>query len=147
MTRQFAASTLIARAPADVFDWVADYRNVPTVLEGVSRWDPVGSRTRGSGAEFDVEMGTLGVNLANRLVLDAWDRPRRIGWKSRSGLIAQTGRWTFTPSGGGTAVELQIAYDPPGGGVGGLLAGAVEGLVKNRLAAALERMRRVLEAE
>lgn len=143
--REFSASTRIARPAADVFDWVADYRNVPSVLEGVTRWDPVGEATEGVGAQFDVEMGALGFRLSNRLELDRWQRPRSIGWVSRHGLISQRGAWTFAPRRGGTGVELRIGYEPPGGGLGGFLAGRLEGLVQERLHRALESMRELLE--
>ena len=143
--RRFSARTVIARDPADVFAWVADHRNVPTVLEGVDRWEPLGEAVTGVGARFDVSMRALGVPLDNVLVLDRWDEPRAIGWRSESGLIPQSGGWRFEPRPGGTEVTLTIGYEPPGGALGGLLAGRVEGMVRGRLAQALERMRTILE--
>lgn len=143
--RRFAASTVIARDPADVFAWVADYRNVPRVLEGVDRWEPLGDRTRGRGARFDVSMRALGVPLENVLVLDTWDEPWAIGWRSESGLVPQAGGWRFEPQPGGTRVVLTIAYEPPGGALGALLSGRVDGLVRGRLQGALERMKALLE--
>lgn len=136
---------LVRRAPEDVFEWVADHRNVPLALEGVTRWTPLGSKTRGVGARFDVEMRALGVPLQNVLVLDTWQRPRAIGWHSESGPIGQAGSWTFTPQAGGTDVLLTIGYEPPAGALGGLVAGAVESLVTRRLQQALERLRQALE--
>jgi len=143
--RRFAARTVIARDPADVFEWVADYRNVPAVLAGIDRWEPLGERTRGRGARFDVSMRALGLPLENVLVLDDWDEPRAIGWRSESGLVAQTGGWRFEPRPDGTEVVLSISYEPPGGAVGGLLAGRVDGVVRGRLEAALARMKALLE--
>lgn len=143
--RRFTASTLIAREPAEVFAWVADPRHVPTVLEGIDRWEPLGERTGGVGARFDVSMRALGFPMDAVLVLDRWDEARAIGWRSESGLIAQSGGWRFEPRDGGTQVTLTIGYEPPGGAVGGLLAGRVDRLVRDRLERALERMRDVLE--
>jgi hypothetical protein len=145
--RSFSASVPIAREPADVFAWVADHRNVPGVLEGVERWEPLGPRTRGRGARFDVSMRALGLPLEDVLVLDRWEEPSAIGWRSESGLLAQSGSWRFAPRPGGTDVTLTIAYEPPGGAVGGLLAGRVDGVVRDRLKRALERMKAVLERE
>jgi uncharacterized membrane protein len=144
--RRFAARIMIGREPSTVFAWVADHRNVPRVLEGVSRWEPLGARDRGQGARFKVAMRALGIPLETVLVLDTWDEPRAIGWRSESGLIAQTGGWRFEPQPGGTQVTLTICYLPPGGVVGGLLAGQVDSLVRGRLQAALERMKDILES-
>ncbi|HKA09290.1 MAG TPA: SRPBCC family protein [Candidatus Dormibacteraeota bacterium] len=144
--RRFSAAIMIRREPNIVFAWVADHRNVPRVLEGVSRWEPLGGRDRGQGARFKVAMRALGVPLENILVLDTWDEPREIGWRSESGLIAQTGGWLFETQPGGTRVTLTICYHPPGGVVGRLLAGQVDSLIRGRLQAALERMKGIIES-
>jgi uncharacterized membrane protein len=143
--RRFTARTVIERPPADVFAWVADSRHVAQVLEGVDRWKPLGDSAAGVGARFDVSMRALGVPLENVLVLDRWDEPREIGWRSESGPIAQSGGWRFEPHGTGTEVTLTIGYEPPGGALGGLLASRVDGAVRHRLERALERMRDRLE--
>jgi hypothetical protein len=143
--RRFSARTVIARPPADVFAWVADPRHVALVLEGVERWEPLDGRSAGVGARFDVSMRALGLPLENVLVLDRWDEPRAIGWRSESGLIPQSGGWRFEERGAGTEVTLTIGYEPPGGAIGGLLAGRVDGVVRDRLQRALDRMRDALE--
>lgn len=144
--RVFSAEVHIDRPPQAVFEWVADHRNVPSVLEGIGRWQPLG-RATGEGARFDVEMRALGVPLENVLVLDSWRPPRGLSWRSESGPIAQRGGWRFQAKEGGTDVRLEIAYQPPGGALGGLLAGAVDSTVRRRLERALERMKEILEAE
>jgi uncharacterized membrane protein len=144
---RFSADIVVGRPAAAVFDWVADYRHVAQVLEGVSRWEPLERQTRGLGARFDVAMSALGFPLENVLVLDEWEEPRSIGWRSESGLLKQTGRWRFRPRGDGTAVSLSIGYVPPLGVVGQLVAGEVDALVRGRLQRALEAMKQVLEGE
>jgi uncharacterized membrane protein len=144
---RFSAEITIARPPAAVFDWVADYRNVAEVLEGVDRWQPLQPETRGLGARFDVSMTALGVPLENVLVLDRWDEPSRIGWSSESGLLQQRGRWEFRPRGDGTSVSLTIGYVPPLGPVGQLVAGEVDSVVRGRLQHALDEMKRILEQD
>jgi uncharacterized membrane protein len=143
--RRFMARTFIRRPAEDVFDFVADYRNVPRVLDGVSRWDPVGRRTRGVGARYRVEMRTLGIPLSATLRLDGWRRPERISWVSEGGLIPQSGGWAFKSREGGVDLELHMAYEPPAAALGNFIAGRVEALVRRRLDAALERIRRDLE--
>lgn len=143
--REFSASIRIRCSPEQAFAFVADYRNVPEVLEGVSRWDPLDARTRGAGTHWDVEMRTLGVPLHNRLLVDGWDEPRRLTWRSESGLIEQRGSWSFRKLRDGVEVTLRIAYEPPGAALGNLLAGSADRLVRRRLERALEAMRDRLE--
>jgi uncharacterized membrane protein len=139
-SRRFEASTFIGAPPEAAFAWIADYRNVPRVLDGVSRWDPLSRKTRGVGARFHVEMHTLGVPLNSELELTEWRPPRRIAWTSRGGLIHQDGAWTLEPEAGGVRVHLMIEYVPPAAAVGNLLAGPVERLARGRLQKALDRM-------
>lgn len=141
---EFTARLAVASTPRQAFDFVADHRNVPRVLDGVTRWQPLSRQTRGLGARFDVEMRTLGIPLRNVLVLDVWEEPARIGWRSESGLVEQRGRWTFMPVAGGTEIELTIAYTPPGGVLGSVAAGGAAGIVRRRLETALARMRELL---
>jgi ribosome-associated toxin RatA of RatAB toxin-antitoxin module len=141
---EFRAVRRIAASPEDVFDFVADYRNVKGVLDGVTRWQPLG-RATGVGARFDAEMSAAGLPLSGVLVLDRWRRPHEIGWTSESGMVRQRGGWRLTPRAGGTELELLISYEPPGGALGSLAAGPVGGIVKRRLERALERTAELLE--
>jgi ribosome-associated toxin RatA of RatAB toxin-antitoxin module len=142
--QEFTARVTAPCTQQQAFDFVADHRNVPRVLDGVTRWQPLSRHTRGLGARFDVEMRTLGIPLRTVLVLDAWEEPERIGWRSESGLVEQRGRWTFRPAADGTEIELRIAYQPPGGPLGSLAAGSAAGIVRRRLETALARMRDLL---
>ena len=128
------------------FAWIADYRHVPLVLDGVTRWEPLGRKKSGVGARFDVEMRTLGVPLTSEMELVEWEAPRRIAWASRGGVIRQDGAWTIEDLGDGIEVTLMIEYEPPAAAVGNLLAGPVEALARRRLQKALERMGEHLEA-
>jgi uncharacterized membrane protein len=116
------------------------------VLDGVTRWEPIGAKTQGVGARYDVEMSTLGVPLHSVLRLNRWRRPKEIGWVSESGLIKQEGGFTFAESKEGVKVELRIAYEPPGAGIGGAIARRMDFAVRGRLEKALARIRAELEA-
>ena len=144
--QRFSAEIVVERPPEIVFEWVADYRHVSEVLDGVSRWEPLQERTRGTGARFDVSMSALGFPLENVLVLDRWEEARSIGWRSESGLIPQSGRWSFEPEAVGTRLSLSIGYVAPFGFVGRLVGREVEALVTGRLRRALTRIKQILEA-
>ncbi|HYL71063.1 MAG TPA: SRPBCC family protein [Candidatus Dormibacteraeota bacterium] len=136
----------VAVTPDRAFDYFADHRHVARVLEGVSRWDPIGAQTQGIGARYSVEMLALGFPLRSVLVLDRWRRPDHIGWVSESGLIKQRGSFTFTPTPDGrTRIVLRIEYTPPASLLGAAVAGRLDGFVRRRLAAAMGRIRETLE--
>jgi uncharacterized membrane protein len=145
-TLEFSTATVIDCPPGRAFDYFADHRHVAEVLDGVSKWTPIGPKSEGVGARYNVEMVALGLPLKSVLRLNRWRRPHEIGWVSESGLIKQTGGFTFTKVGKGVRVELRIAYVPPASVLGAAVAGRLEWLVRRRLTQALERIRDKLEA-
>jgi hypothetical protein len=142
---EFTAAVNVRCTPERAFDYFADHRHVADVLEGVSRWDPIGAKTQGVGARYSVEMVALGFPLRSVLGLNRWKRPEEIGWISESGLIKQEGGFTFTGTEHGVHIELRIAYEPPASFVGAAIAGRLDWMVKGRLQRALERIRKKLQ--
>jgi uncharacterized membrane protein len=143
---EFSAAVLVHTSPERAFDYFADFHHVAKVLDGVSRWEPIGSNSTGIGARYNVEMVAMGFPLRNVLRLNHWRRPHEIGWESESGLIKQEGGFTFTKATQGVRVELRIAYVPPASVVGALVARRLDWVVKRRLQRALEHIRDTLEA-
>jgi uncharacterized membrane protein len=143
---EFSADVVVDTSPEHAFDYFADYRHVAKVLDGVSRWEPIGPTSTGAGARYNVEMVAMGFSLRNVLRLNRWRRPHEIGWVSESGLIKQEGGFTFTKAPQGVRVELRIAYVPPASVIGALVARRLDWVVKQRLQRALERIRDALEA-
>lgn len=143
---EFSGGVTVESTPERAFDYFADYRHVAEMLEGVSRWEPMGGKTTGVGARYRVEMTAFGIPLRNVLRLDRWERPREIGWVSESGLIKQEGGFTFRGVAGGVRIELRIAYQPPASVLGAAVARRMDGLVRHRLERALEQIRDVLES-
>jgi uncharacterized membrane protein len=144
---EFSAEVLVRCPPERAFDYFADYRHVAHVLEGVSRWEPLGAKTRGVGARYKVEMVALGLPLRNVLRLDRWQRPEEIGWVSESGVIKQHGGFKFAKTRDGVRIRMRIAYEPPGSFVGAAVAERLTGLVQRRLQRALDRIRETLELD
>ena len=143
---EFSAAVVMRTSPEHAFDYFADHQHVAQVLEGVTRWEPIGSRSTGIGARYNVELVAIGFPLRSVLRLNRWRRPREIGWVSESGLIKQEGGFTFTKADGGVRIELRIAYEPPAAAVGMFVAQRVDGMVRRRLEKALERVRETLES-
>jgi uncharacterized membrane protein len=144
--REFSAEVTVKVSPETAFDYFADYRHVPLILDGVTKWEPLGTKTRGVGALYNVEMNAMGFPLSNVLRLHRWRRPHEIGWKSESGLIKQEGAFIFTKADQGVRIELRIAYEPPAAVVGMFIAQRVDGMVRRRLEKALHRVRETLES-
>jgi uncharacterized membrane protein len=145
-TLEFSAAVVVHASPERVFDYFADFSHVAMVLEGVSRWEPIGSKSTGVGARYNVEMMAMGFPLRNILRLNHWRRPHEIGWVSESGLVKQEGGFTITKVPEGVRVELRIAYVPPASVVGALVAKRLDWVVKRRLQRALEHIRDTLES-
>lgn len=144
--REFSAGVTVKVSPEKAFDYFADYRHVPLILDGVTKWEPVNAKTRGVGALYNVEMNAMGFPLSNVLRLNRWRRPTEIGWASQSGLIKQEGGFTFTRVDDGVRIELRIAYEPPAAALGMFVAERVDGVVRRRLEKALKRVRETLES-
>jgi uncharacterized membrane protein len=144
--REFSADVIVKTTAEHAFDYFADHRHVAAVVEGVTRWEPIGDKTEGIGARYAVEMVALGVPLTSVLRLNRWRRPHEIGWISETGLIKQEGGFTFTRVKTGVHIVLRIAYTPPGAILGGAVAGRLDWVIRRRLQAAMDRIRGVLES-
>jgi uncharacterized membrane protein len=145
--RQFSATELVHRPAEDVFTYIADYRNAPRVLDGVTEWRPTGRRSHGVGVRYRVGMRALGIGFGGVLELDEWHAPDLIGWHSVGTPIELRGRWTIAARRGGTEVTLAITYEPPGAAIGNALAAPIEALLRRRVQAAVRRMRDELERQ
>ncbi len=142
---EFSSAVVVDCPPERAFDYFADHRHVARFVDGVSRWEPIGSKSRGIGARYDVEMVALGFPLKSVLKLNRWRRPHEIGWVSESGLIKQEGGFTFTKVPDGVHIELRIAYVPPAAMLGAMVARRLDWVVRRRLSRSLERIRDTLE--
>jgi hypothetical protein len=144
---EFKSAVTARSSPERAFDYFADHRHVAEVLDGVSKWEPVGTKTRGVGARYNVELVAFGFPLRSVLRLNRWTRPEEIGWVSESGLVKQDGGFKFEKTPAGVRIELRIAYEPPASFVGAALARPLDRVVRERLKKAMERIRERLEAD
>ena len=114
-------------------------------MAGISEWRPIGKQAEGVGARYQVALGGLPIPLRTRLLIVEWKRPEAIGWATESGPVTNQGRWTFGAEEEGTEVELAVTYRPPAGALGNIVASGIEGIVRDRIVAALDRMKEDLE--
>jgi uncharacterized membrane protein len=142
---ELSIPVVAACSPEEAFDYFADHRHVAQMLEGVSKWEPIGDQTQGEGARYEVEMVAMGVPLTTVLRIDRWRRPHEIGWVSESGLIQQDGGFAFSRVPKGVRIVLNISYVPPASVIGAAVASRIDGFVRKRLANAMERIRETLE--
>ncbi len=113
-------SVTIAKPRQELYAYWRDFKNLSSFMENVDRVTVVDDRksrwTIRAPGETDIEfISTI-----------TEDRPgQEIAWESEEGAaVRNSGRVTFAdaPANRGTIVDLTIAYDPPGGAVGQLIA-------------------------
>ena len=135
-------SISIARAPADVFGYMADVRNDPTwhtdVLEVRSSTDVVGK-----GTMFHVKVKpSMGVSEGT-MTVTRFESGRLIEFQGRMGKVAPTVTNICEPEAQGTRVTRRVELEPPG------LMRVMTPLIKRMIAKAndgfLANLRRLLE--
>jgi uncharacterized membrane protein len=112
-------SVLINRPRNELFAYWRDFTNLPTFMDAVERVETMGARSvwtikAPAGQHVTIEVETTGV-VENE----------RIGWRSTdSSQIRTAGLVSFgeAPGDRGTIVTAEIAYEPPGGDLGRLVA-------------------------
>ncbi len=129
-------------APVEqVFAYVADYRNVPQWLYGISAFQPTTEVDYGLGAVFDGSMN-LGAKLHSTIEVTGFEEGKTIEMDSIKG-FKNTSRWTFEKVGASaTRISADVSYTLPGGIAGKALGKVIEPFVKiavNHSSAALAK--------
>ena len=130
---------IIRCRPSAVWDVIGDPGNYAWVIDGVTRWDRVGSAGRpGVGARYAVRMRVGSTDVGGEVEVVEYRSGEDLAWTGVTG-IDQRGRWRVREEEPGvTRVTLRIAYQSPGG---------LTGLVADRLSSRQVRdhVRRTLE--
>lgn len=136
----------VCQAPLDVaFDYVADYRNVPDWLVGVTEFTPVGEQDHGLGSVFDASMH-LGMKLSSRIRVHEWVDNRLIGFESVKGFSVRS-RWNFEASGPReTTVTAQITYGLPFGPAGKAMGRVIAPVIRQAVVRSSDQLRSAIEA-
>jgi len=129
---------------ATVFDYVDDHRNTTKYMKDLTKWAPVGSKTHGKGARFEVAMKAGPMTLSSVVDITTWTENRAIGWRSSEG-FKQTGAWTFKKSGTGTEATFDMEYELPGGIAGRMLSRAADPIVRGNIEQSVRALRAQVE--
>jgi len=134
--------TLDVSAPVEhVFDTWAQYENFPLVLSSLRA-----VRDLGEGRSLWVTEGPAGLPVSWEAELTAFEPYERIAWRSRPGsAVDNAGTVSFRIVEGGTQVEIELSYDPPGGPLGHLVARLFGADPQSRMDEDLRRMKAFLE--
>lgn len=114
-----AAVVTIARPAQELYDFWRDFANLARVMENIDRIEVI-DRNRSSWI-----VKAPGGRVVHWEAVVTEDEPGKlIGWQSVEGSeVRHSGRVEFHDvPGRGTVVRAVIAYDPPGGAIGQLLA-------------------------
>ena len=132
-------------APVEVvFAYVDDHRNTTRYMKDLTKWVPVGARDHGKGAKFEVAMKAGPMTLSSVVDITVWTENRTIGWTSLEG-FKQTGRWSFSADGGGTAATFDMDYELPGGFAGRMLSKAAEPIVRGNIQQSVRNLKMQVE--
>jgi len=132
--------------PVDVaFAYVADYRNVPSWLYGITRFEPIGDQDHGLGAVYDGWM-KVGATLKSHVEIDRFEENALIGMNSVKG-FRNWSRWHFSAiDGNRSAVNCDFFYELPGGVAGKALGKAIEPFVAIAVRHSSAELRKAVEA-
>ncbi|GAB17921.1 hypothetical protein GOEFS_042_00120 [Gordonia effusa NBRC 100432] len=121
---------VVANAPRELaFAHVNNYRSVPTWMFGVTKFTPLTEQTEGLDSTFDATMKIGPKSLHSTLRTTEWVENELIKLESIDGISAGT-TWRFADAEGGrTAVDVEFAYNLPGGLAGRALAAIIEPVV------------------
>jgi uncharacterized membrane protein len=132
-------------APVEaVFAFVDDHRNTTRYMKDLTKWAPVGSKSHGKGAKFEVAMKAGPMTLSSVVDITTWTENRAIGWKSTEG-FKQTGKWSFTASDSGTEATFDMDFELPGGIAGRMLSRAAEPIVRGNIEQSVRNLRSQVE--
>ena len=115
----FGRSVTINKRPQELYAYYRDFRNLPTFMENVVRIDELGG-----GRSHWVVKAPGGTTVEWDARLTEEQEGAVLAWEAEDGAdVANQGRITFRDAGArGTVVTATIAYEPPAGFIGRIVA-------------------------
>jgi Polyketide cyclase / dehydrase and lipid transport len=111
MTR-IEGETLIGRPPVIVFDFVADQRNEPKFNPRMVRAEMISDPPIGNGSRFVATMKSVGRSADMVIEFTSFERPLRLGSKTRMSWVDIEGGLTFEPHPAGTLMRWSWEVQP-----------------------------------
>lgn len=135
--------SLVIEAPVEqVYAFWSNYENFPLFMSHVREVEDLG----GGRSHWSVS-GPGGVPIEWDAVLTQQSPGEAIAWRSEPGsMLENAGIIRFTPTDGGTRVDLRLCYHPPAGGAGQAVAELIGTDPRAKLNEDLGRMKSLLEA-
>ena len=135
--------SLVIQAPVEqVYAFWSNYENFPLFMSHVREVEDLG----GGRSHWSVS-GPGGVPIEWDAVLTQQSPGEAIAWRSEPGsMLENAGIIRFTPTDGGTRVDLRLCYHPPAGGAGQAVAELIGTDPRAKLNEDLGRMKSLLEA-
>lgn len=131
----------IEAAPDKLYDMWTDYENFPRFMSHVLDVRDLG----GERSHWVVE-GPAGTRVEWDSRLTEKIRPQRIAWNSEAGSeVEHSGSVQFEPTRRGTRVTIQMAYSPPAGAIGNVVAALMGRDPEHELEDDLMRMKTFVE--
>ncbi|MCS6800672.1 MAG: SRPBCC family protein [Chloroflexota bacterium] len=109
---ELARSIRIATPPEEVFQYVADYRNVLRFMPYLTDFRPQSRRPYGLGSRFTWEANVRGFPLCASFEVTEFDPPRTMAARTIDGPESAC-RWTFAPCPEGALVTLETTLVLP----------------------------------
>jgi uncharacterized membrane protein len=142
--RHAASSIAINRTPADLYRFWRDFRNLPRFMPQLRS-----VRVDTGPCSHWVVQGPAGTAVAWDAEITDDQPDTLIAWRSLAGAdLDHTGsvRFEEAPGGRGTFVSLCMAYHPPGGAVGAVVASLFGEDPRQYLHEGLRRFKQLMEA-
>jgi uncharacterized membrane protein len=135
-------SIQIDALPEDVFNFWSDFDNFPQFLPEVLE-----VRALGQNRSHWKVVGPAGLPVQWKAITTRYEPGKMIAWRSEPGsIVRNTGRICFIPEAdGGTRIEMDLSYRPPGGRLGHAVARLFGTDPKSQSDDALVRVKGLLE--
>jgi len=142
------ASIEVAAPPEAVWAFISDPSIALHYMSGVTRWEVMSQVPTGLGARYRMLLRVGSAEMGGLLEVVEWRPPLDIAMTSVTGLD-QRWRWRLRQQeGGGTRVELRLAYGVAGSGPAGWIAERVAApTVRGHLRRTLHQLKRQVEHE
>ena len=105
---------MIERPVEEVFDFVADERNEPRYNSHMIRAEQLSAGCIGAGTQFRAEIKTMGRVLVMTVEFTIFERPARLGSRTRMSGMDTEGYLTFEPVGEATRMRWSWEVRPRG---------------------------------